>query len=65
VNWDTVQQLVRIIMQIGAGFLVQRGLITEEMGVTLVGSLVSLAGIGWWALWESGRPADPPPITKA
>ncbi len=55
-NWDTIQQLVRIVMQLGAGVLVQRGLITEEMSVTFVGSLVSLAGIAWWMLWDRSRP---------
>jgi hypothetical protein len=55
-TWDTVQQLVRIIMQIAAGFLVQRGLITEAMSTTLVGSVLSLGGIAWWMLWDRTRP---------
>ncbi len=55
-TWDTVQQLVRIIMQIAAGFLVQRGILTEEMSITLVGSGVSLIGVLWWALWDKTRP---------
>lgn len=59
-TWDTVQQLVRILMQLAAGFLVQRGLITEDMSATLVGSVVSLGGILWWALWEAKRPGEPP-----
>lgn len=54
-NWDTIQQFVRIVMQLAAGFLVQRGLITEEMSVTLVGAVVSIGGIAWWALWERVR----------
>lgn len=56
-NWDTIQQFIRILMQIAAGFLVQRGLITEEMGVTLTGAIVSLGGIAWWILWDRKRPA--------
>ncbi len=51
-NSDTIQQLVRIVMQLVAGFLVQRGLITEDMSVTFVGAVVSLAGIAWWAFWN-------------
>ena len=46
-NWDTIQQLLRILMQVGAGMLVSKGLITAEMGVTLVGAVVSLGGIAW------------------
>lgn len=56
-TWDTVQQLVRIVMQLVAGFLVQRGFITEDMSVTLVGAVVSLGGIAWWALWNNNQPA--------
>jgi hypothetical protein len=55
-NWDTIQQLLRILMQVAAGMLVQRGLITAEMGVTLVGAVVSLGGIAWWVLWQRSRP---------
>lgn len=58
-TWDTVQQLVRILMQLGAGILVQRGFITEEMSITLVGAVVSLGGVAWWALWERTRPSAP------
>lgn len=54
-NWDTLQQFVRIIMQVVAGMLVARGYITAEMGVTLTGAIVSLAGIAWWALWDRSR----------
>ena len=54
-NWDTIQQLVRILMQVGAGMLVSKGVITEEMGVTLTGAVVSLGGIAWWAFWQRKR----------
>jgi hypothetical protein len=54
-NWDTIQQLLRILMQVGAGMLVSKGLITAEMGVTLVGAVVSLGGIAWWVLWDRKR----------
>jgi hypothetical protein len=58
-TWDTVQQLVRIILQLVAGWLLSRGWITEEMSTTLVGSLLSLAGIAWWAFWNTARPDEP------
>lgn len=55
-NWDTIQQLVRIVMQVLAGFLISKGYITQEMGVTLTGAIVSLGGVAWWALWQRNRP---------
>lgn len=59
-NWDTVQQFLRIIMQVVAGMLVSRGFLTEEMGVTLTGAVLSLGGIAWWVFWQRGRsPASP------
>ena len=54
-NWDTVQQFIRIVMQVLAGMLVSRGMITEEMGVTLTGAIVSLGGIAWWVFWQRGK----------
>jgi hypothetical protein len=54
-NWDTLQQLVRIIMQVVAGMLVSKGVLTEEMGVTLTGAIVSLGSVLWWVLWQRTR----------
>jgi hypothetical protein len=56
-NWDTIQQFIRIIMQVVAGMLVSKGLITAEMGVTLTGAIVSLGGIAWWVFWQKGKAA--------
>lgn len=56
-NWDTVQQLLRIILQVAAGMLVSKGIITAEMGVTLTGAVLSLGGIAWWAFWQRKRVA--------
>ena len=54
-TWDTIQQLVRVIMQVVAGMMISRGLITEEMGVALTGAIVSLGGVAWWVLWQRNR----------
>jgi hypothetical protein len=56
-SWDTVQQFARLIAQFGAGYLVQNGLITEDMSTTLVGSALSLGGIAWWVFWDRNRTA--------
>jgi hypothetical protein len=54
-NWDTVQQLLRIILQVVAGMLVSKGIITAEMGVTATGAILSLGGVAWWAFWQRKR----------
>jgi|694.fasta_scaffold115528_5 hypothetical protein len=54
-NWDNIQQFIRIVLQLAAGFMVQRGLLTEEMAVTATGALMSLAGVAWWMFWNKKR----------
>jgi hypothetical protein len=54
-NWDSIQQLIRILLQLGAGFLVSKGVINGEDAVTAVGAAMSLAGIAWWAFWNNNR----------
>lgn len=56
-DWNTIQQFVRIVLQFGAGFLVQSGLITADMQTTLVGALMSIAGVVWWIVWDRNRKA--------
>ena len=56
-TWDTAQQFVRIGLQLVAGALVSKGILTEEMAATATGALLSLAGVAWWALWNRKRDA--------
>lgn len=59
--WDSIQQIVRIVMQILAGFLVGQGLITESMTETVIGAGVSVAALVWWIFWERHREGAKPP----
>ncbi len=59
-TWDTVQQLIRILLQLAAGWMLKEGLITEDMVTTFIASVVSLGGIAWWAFWERSRPPSNP-----
>lgn len=56
-TWDTVQQLVRIILQFIAGILVTKGILDEANATTLVGALLSIASVGWWVFWDKRRPS--------
>ena len=60
-TWDSIQQLIRILAQFAAGFLVNAGLITGDMQTALVGAVTSLAGIGWWLFWLRKQPGATPP----
>lgn len=54
-NWDTVQQLLRMAFQFGGGLLVANGFLTEDMAAQATGALLSLAGVAWWAFWNKKR----------
>ena len=51
-DWNTVQQLLRILLQFGSGVLISKGVLTEEMAVTLTGGLISVASVVWWIAWN-------------
>ena len=54
-TWDSVQQFIRIGMQMLAGGLVSKGYITEDIATQLVGGVISLAGVAWWLFWNKNR----------
>lgn len=54
-NWDNIQQLIRIVAQVGAGALVSKGVITEDIASQLIGGVMSLAMVGWWIFWNKDR----------
>lgn len=56
-NWDTVQQVLRIVFNALGGILVGKGYLSEDMVTTLVGGLLSIGSVLWWVLWEKNRPA--------
>jgi hypothetical protein len=51
-DWNTVQQLLRILLQFGSGVLISKGVLTEEMAVTLTGGVISVASVVWWIVWN-------------
>ncbi|CUX21226.1 conserved hypothetical protein [Agrobacterium genomosp. 5 str. CFBP 6626] len=51
-EWNTVQQLLRILLQFGSGVLISKGVLTEEMAVTLTGGVISVASVVWWLVWN-------------
>ncbi|MDH0114594.1 hypothetical protein N7379_08870 [Rhizobium pusense] len=51
-DWNTVQQLLRILLQFGSGVLISKGVLTEEMAVTLTGGVISVASVVWWVVWN-------------
>ena len=54
-NWESVQQFVRILAGYLAAYLVTRGTIDAETSTVLIGALVGFAQVGWWIYWNRGR----------
>jgi len=54
-TWDSVQQFIRIGMQMVAGMLVSQGYLTEDIAAQFAGGVVSLAGVIWWYYWNRMR----------
>lgn len=54
-DWNSIQQLVRIVAQLAAGALVNHGVITQDLATGGVGAVVSIAAIVWWVVWEGKR----------
>lgn len=51
-DWNTAQQLLRILLQVGSGALISKGVLTEEMAATLTGGVISVASVVWWLFWN-------------
>lgn len=54
-TWDTVQQVVRIVLNAVGGILIGKGYLSEEMSTTLTGGLLSLGSVAWWFFWDRHR----------
>lgn len=57
VSWDSVQQVVRMIIGWVGMYLVGKGMLTNEMAETFTGGLFMLVQVGWWLYWNNQRPA--------
>jgi hypothetical protein len=54
-TWDSIQQVLRIVLNALGAFLVGKGVVTEDMVPTLVGGVLSVSSVLWWALWQRHR----------
>lgn len=56
-TWDTAQQLIRIIAQVGGAFLVGENVASGEMYQAAVAGFVNVAAFVWWVVAERQRKA--------
>ncbi|WP_088342458.1 MULTISPECIES: hypothetical protein [Rhodomicrobium] len=58
-NWDTVQQLLRIILYSVGAFVLGDAVASAELYQGLIAGTVNVAAFAWWWFWERNR-ATPP-----
>ena len=57
-NWDSIQQIVRIMMQWVGATLVTMGF-PDDLVTAATGGAVAIAGLAWWWFWERNREQAP------
>lgn len=60
-DWNTIQQIVRIAAQWIAAYLVTSGAIASSMESMVSGALISAAALAWWFIWARKQENPVPP----
>jgi len=55
-NWETIQQLIRIVMFTVGSFFLGDAVANGEQFQGLIGGVVAAASFAWWFFWERTRP---------
>lgn len=56
-NWDSLQQVLRIVLYAGGGYLFGDAVKDGELFQQAVGGLLSVGAFAWWWFWERNRAA--------
>lgn len=56
-TWDSIQQVLRILLNAAGGVLIGKGYLTEETSTALIGGVLSVGSVIWWFIWDRGRVA--------
>lgn len=54
-NWDTIQQLLRIIAYALGGFFLGEAVTNGQQFQAAVAGLISVGAFAWWWFWERQR----------
>lgn len=56
-TWDSIQQILRIILYSGGGMVFGDAVAQGELYKAAVGGVLAVGAFMWWLLWERKRPA--------
>ena len=57
-NWDSIQQLLRILLYAIGGYFLGDAVTEGEAFQAAVGGVLSVGAFIWWLMWERQRPAS-------
>lgn len=55
-NFDQIQQLIRIAAYAIGGYFLGEGVMETDLAEGAVGGIVSVSAFAWWYVWERKRP---------
>jgi hypothetical protein len=53
-TWDSIQQVLRIALYSGGGYLFGDAIATGDLYQTAVSGALSVGAFVWWMVWNSG-----------
>lgn len=56
-NWESIQQLLRIVLYAVGGYFFGEGITQGEAFTQAVGGVLAVGSFVWWMVWERNRPA--------
>jgi hypothetical protein len=57
-NWDSIQQVLRIVLYAVGGYFLGEGVTNGEAFSQAVGGVLAAGSFIWWLVWERGRPSS-------
>lgn len=54
-SWDQIQQVVRIVLYSGGGYLFGESVADGQLFQSAVGGLMSVGAFAWWLIWDRQR----------
>lgn len=56
-DWDTIQQVIRIAMYSGGSYFFGDAVASGSLYQAAIGGVVALGAFVWWFFWERNRTA--------
>lgn len=57
-TWDSIQQILRIVLNAGGAALLGNSVAQGELYQAAVGGALSIGAFVWWMVYQSSKPAE-------